>query len=87
MGFSAVGEVDGYYGPLTAEAIGKIKLFLGFDKPENTEFSKPFEYFWYTRDGKIEKTLWDIIFNKEYEDILKKISVVSKYDNVWIDER
>ncbi|QQO08756.1 peptidoglycan-binding domain-containing protein [Breznakiella homolactica] len=30
-GFTEIGEIDGYYGPLTANVISKIQFFLGFE--------------------------------------------------------
>jgi peptidoglycan hydrolase-like protein with peptidoglycan-binding domain len=31
LGFSEIGEVDGYYGPVTEGVVKKIQLFLGFE--------------------------------------------------------
>ena len=41
LGFKEIGEIDGYYGPLTENAIKKIQCFLGFE--QNGRIN---EYFW-----------------------------------------
>jgi len=63
LGFTEIGEIDGYYGPLTKNAIDKIQYFLGFDL-----------------DSKVDKKLWDFLFDQMNFEILKSVSIVSKYD-------
>jgi len=75
LGFTKIGEADGYYGPLTAGVICDIKLFLGFDVTGS-------EYLWGIDnfpDGSIKKNLWEFLFNDEYENILKVINVITSY--------
>jgi peptidoglycan hydrolase-like protein with peptidoglycan-binding domain len=63
MGFDEIGEIDGYYGPLTENAINTIQYFSGFEN-----------------DGKVNKILWDFLFNKSNSIIIKNINVISKYN-------
>ena len=62
-GFNEVGEIDGYYGPLSEAVIKNIQYFLGFEQ-----------------NGKVNKVMWDFIFNVSNETILKNISIISKYN-------
>ena len=89
LGFSGVGESDGYYGPKTAGEIYFIKAALGFCK--YIEFSengyegsdldpRPNNYLIVNRE------LWNIIFNPENTIKLKNISLVRLFTNdpqVW----
>ena len=63
LGFSEIGDADGYYGPLTEVVIKQIQTFSGFEP-----------------DGKVNKTLLDIIFNDNNASLLRNISIVSAYD-------
>ena len=63
LGFSSVGEADGYYGPLSTEVIKNVQTFSGFDA-----------------DGKVNKVLWDYIFNDTNSSFLKHVSTVLAYN-------
>lgn len=86
LGFSGLGLADGYYNVKTAEIIKLIKTLLGFKLKDNVE---PFlatidkgrnDFLKHAVTNNIEKQLWDIIFNENYESILKIISIISSYD-------
>ena len=62
-GFEELGEIDGYYGPLTEAVIKNIQYFLGFEQ-----------------NGKVNKMIWDFLFNESNNAILKNISTVTKYN-------
>ena len=63
LGFSEIGEADGYYGPLTEKVIKDIQKFSGF------------EY-----DGKVNRILWNFIFDYKNSLFLQNINIVLKYD-------
>ena len=62
-GFNEIGEIDGYYGPLTENVIKRIQYFVGFEQ-----------------NGKVEKKLWDFLFDISNNEILKNISTLLKID-------
>jgi len=62
-GFDEIGEIDGYYGPLSENVIKTIQIFGGFEQ-----------------NGKVDKLLWDFIFNNSNKIILENISIISKYN-------
>jgi hypothetical protein len=62
-GFNEVGEIDGYYGPLTENVIKTIQCFSGFEQ-----------------NGKIDKELWDFIFDESNILLIENINIVSKYN-------
>jgi hypothetical protein len=81
LGFSTVGEADGYYGPMTESAVVTINRYLGFCEEK--------DYGSYTERIEIKtvrRQLWNILFSKNYERILRIISVVSSYDHDKLSE-
>jgi peptidoglycan hydrolase-like protein with peptidoglycan-binding domain len=62
-GFKEVGEIDGYYGPVSEAVIKNIQYYLGFEQ-----------------NGKVNKIMWDFLFNISNETLLKNISIISKYN-------
>jgi hypothetical protein len=62
-GFDGIGEIDGYYGPLSETIIKKIQYFSGFEQ-----------------NGKVDKDLWDFLFNGSNKSLMEEINIVSKYD-------
>jgi len=64
LGFTGVGEADGYYGPKTEEAIISIQRFAGFE--EDGKVDRALWNFIFSSDG----------FNIQY---LKLIQIVSQY--------
>jgi hypothetical protein len=63
LGFTDLGEDDGYYGPLTESVIKDIQSFSTFEQ-----------------DGKIDRPLWDFIFDNRNNGILRSISEIARYD-------
>ena len=83
LGFSEIGDADGYYGPLAEGVIKSIKAFSGFKpNPGDLEDAPYWEqnYARFLPDGKINRTLWDYIFNDANASFLSGISAVLKYD-------
>jgi len=62
-GFDEIGEIDGYYGPLSEKIIKTIQYFLGFEQ-----------------NGKVDRPLWDFIFDDSNRIILENINLISKYN-------
>jgi hypothetical protein len=62
-GFDEIGEIDGYYGPLSEKIIKTIQYFSGFEQ-----------------NGKVDRLLWDYIFNNSNRIILENINLISKYN-------
>ena len=62
-GFDEIGEIDGYYGPLSEKVIKTIQYFSGFEQT-----------------GKVDRPLWDFIFNNSNKSILENINLISKYN-------
>ena len=94
LGFINIGEIDGYYGPKTAEEIYFIKATLGFvdyitfgldeEQYAGTDLDeRPGDY------QVVNKELWNIIFDPEITVFLKNISFVRLFNNdqlVWEPE-
>jgi hypothetical protein len=65
LGFSGIGEADGYYGPLSEGAIKSIQTFSNFEYEE--------------ANGKVERALWDYIFDNRNSAFLRDVGAVSSY--------
>jgi len=76
LGFSGFKLPNGYYDIETSEIIRKIKLFLGFELENITED----DFLFHKTSDNVDKQLWEIIFNENYENLLRIISIVSSYD-------
>ena len=95
LGFTGVGDADGYYGPMTAGEIYFIKAALGFmeyiifgpdeDQYAGTELdARPADY------QTVDNQLWDIIFNSVSAAMLRNISLIRLFDSdplVWEPEK
>jgi len=70
LGYDAIGEADGYYGPATEGVIKYIQLFTRlFYSSQDV-------------DGKVNRDLWNTIFDYRRSNYLKRISFKS---NIAID--
>lgn len=69
-GFVEIGEIDGYYGPLTANVIKTIQKF--------------WPSFYVT--GNVDSRLWASIFNSDNREMIKNMSIVSKYDKSTMEK-
>ena len=85
LGFSGVGEADGYYGPLSEGVIKSVQTFSGF-KPNLSDSELEDIPYWernYARflpDGKVNSILRDYIFDGANAPFLRNISAVLQYD-------
>ena len=94
LGFIGIGEVDGYYGPKTAEEIYFVKAALGF--VDYITFGSNEEHYAGTDLDErpddyqvVNKELWDIIFNPGKAVFLGNISFIRHFNNdslVWKPE-
>jgi hypothetical protein len=64
LGFIDLGEADGYYDTKTDNVVKKIKTFMGYEE----------------KSGKIDRNLWNFIFNDGNNRFLLNISIVSEYN-------
>ena len=95
LGFTNIGQADGFYGPMTAGEIYFIKAALGF--MEYISFGSEEEEAYYVdmdirpQDYQtVNNELWDIIFSPVSTTMLRNISLIRLLDNdplVWEPER
>ena len=97
LGFTGVGEADGFYGPMTAGEIYFIKAALGFmeyiifGSDEEEAYYAGTDFDFRSADYQaVNKELWDIIFDPQYNAMLRNISLIRFFDSdplVWEPEK
>ena len=69
LGYSKIGDADGYYGQKTGDAIKFINWVLGFRTSNPIIDTVDLNY-------KIDKTLWDLIFDNKNNKLLAGLSLL-----------
>jgi hypothetical protein len=82
LGFTELGIADGYYGPNTVRVISIIQKFSGFNSVSTRSDVNEDN----AQNGKVDRLLWDYIFNNRNTNLLIKIGEISKYNKQMMRE-